>query len=157
MTEQQFTQSVACARDKLFRIAWTILHNEQDCSDALQEALLRAWQNLGKLRQEQYFDTWLVRILINECKRIHVSRRRIAPLLTAPPALPVEDESLHDAIKALDEKYRLPIVLHYLEGYSLEEIAYLLRVPMGTVKSRMFTGRRLLKDLLEEESSCAIN
>ena len=60
----------------------------------------------------------------------------------------VENES--DALKALDEKYRLPIVLHYLEGYSLEEIAWLLRIPAGTVKSRMHAGRRALKAMLEE-------
>lgn len=149
MTDQQFTLSVARAREKLFRIAYTILHDEQDCADALQEALLRAWQNLPKLRQEEYFDTWLVRILINECKRVHVQRRRISAPLT--PAAPVEDIGLHDALKALNEKYRLPLVLHYLEGYSLEEIAYLLHIPAGTVKSRMHTGRNALRDILKEE------
>lgn len=70
MEEAQFTQRVTAARDKLFRIAYTILHDEQDCADALQEALLRAWKNLPRLSEEQYFDTWLVRILINESKRI---------------------------------------------------------------------------------------
>ena len=150
MDEQAFTQSVTRSRDKLFRISYAILRNEQDCADALQEALLRAWANVGKLREERYFDTWLVRILINECKRLCAARRRhrVAPADAGPPP---EDPELGDALKALDEKYRLPIVLHYLEGYSLEEIAWLLRIPAGTVKSRMHAGRRALKAMLEEE------
>lgn len=149
MDEQAFTQSVTRSRDKLFRIAYAILHNEQDCADALQEALLRAWANVGKLREERYFDTWLVRILINECKRLCAARRR-HPVAAADAGPPPEDPELGDALKALDEKYRLPIVLHYLEGYSLEEIAWLLRIPAGTVKSRMHAGRRALKAMLEE-------
>ena len=152
MEEAQFTQRVTAARDKLFRIAYTILHDEQDCADALQEALLRAWKSLPRLREEQYFDTWLVRILINESKRIYSSRRP-GPLPTAAAAAPrVDDPGLHDALAALDAKYRLPLTLHYMEGYSLEEIAFLLRIPMGTVKSRMHVGRTRLKSQLEEES-----
>lgn len=150
MDERWFSERVERARDKLFRIAYSILHNEQDCADAFQEALLKAWQNLDKLRQPQYFDTWLVRILINECKRIHAYRRRM-PVSAPGWDLPPEDIPLHDALKALDERYRLPLVLHYMEGYSLEEIAYLLRVPSGTVKSRMYAGRKALRNLLEEE------
>lgn len=149
MDESQFSQRVSLARDKLFRIAYTLLHDEQDCADALQEALLRAWRNLPRLREERYFDTWLVRILINECKRLCAQRRRQIVPLSAP--LAPEDVGLHDALRALDARYRLPVVLHYLEGYSLEEIAWLLRIPMGTVKSRMHAGRARLKDMLERE------
>ena len=81
MDEQEFSRRVMQSRDKLFRIAYTLLHNEQDCADALQEALLRAWQNLSRLREERYFDTWLVRILINECKRLRARRR---PAVSVP-------------------------------------------------------------------------
>ena len=149
MDEQEFSQRVTQARDKLFRISYTLLHNEQDCADALQEALLRAWQHLGRLREERYFDTWLVRILINECKRLRARRQPVISVPAAP--FEPDDRALHDALQTLEEKYRLPVVLHYLEGYSLEEIAWLLRVPVGTVKSRMFTGRKRLRDILERE------
>ena len=150
MDEQEFSRRVTQSRDKLFRIAYTLLHNEQDCADALQEALLRAWQNLGRLREERFFDTWLVRILINECKRLRARRRPAVSVQEAHSVPP--DRALHDALRALDEKYRLPVTLHYLEGYSLEEIAFLLRIPMGTVKSRMYVGRTRLKSQLEEKS-----
>ena len=149
MDNQEFSRRVAEARDKLFRISYTLLHNEQDCADALQEALLRAWQHLGRLREERYFDTWLVRILINECKRLRARRQPVISVPAAP--FEPDDRALHDALQALEEKYRLPVVLHYLEGYSLEEIAWLLRIPVGTVKSRMFTGRKRLRDILERE------
>lgn len=150
MDEQQFSKSVFEAKNKLFRISYSILHNEQDCADALQEALLRAWQHSGKLRDERYFDTWLVRILINESKRLRASRQRRSEWPAAPECA-AEDIGLHDALMELDERYRLPIVLHSMEGYQLEEIAYLLRVPVGTVKSRMHTGRSRLKTILETE------
>ena len=90
-----------------------------------------------------------MRILINECKRLRARRQ---PVISVPAA-PFEPDyrALHDALQTLEEKYRLPVVLHYLEGYSLEEIAWLLRVPVGTVKSRMFTGRKRLRDILERE------
>ena len=71
---------------------------------------------------------------------------------TTAAAPRVDDPGLHDALAALDSKYRLPLTLHYMEGYSLEEIAFLLRIPMGTVKSRMHVGRTRLKSQLEEES-----
>lgn len=150
MDEAQFTQRITQSRDKLFRISYTILHDEQDCAEALQEALLKAWIHLDRLREEQYFDTWLVRILINESKRLYSSRKTLA-LTHLPPSPPVADVDLHDALQALDEKMRLPVVLHYLEGYSLDEIAYLLKIPVGTVKSRMFAGRKKLRDILERE------
>ena len=149
MDEREFCQRVEASRDRLFRIAYAIVRDEQDCADAMQEALLRAWANVGGLREARYFETWLVRILINECKRLCAARRKHPRLYTAPETPPA-DRALHDALMALDAKQRLPIVLHYMEGYSLEEIAWLLRVPAGTVKSRMHAGRRALKAMLEE-------
>lgn len=152
MDEHEFSMRVMRSRDKLFRIAYTILRSEPDCADAVQETLLRAWQNLGKLREEQYFDTWLVRILINECKRLCTARRR--PQAMYAPSCPPENPELHDALMRLDKKYRLPLTLHYMEGYALKEVAHLLRLPMGTVKSRMHAGRERLRAELEakEES-----
>ena len=90
-----------------------------------------------------------MRILINECKRLRTHRRPVVSVPAAP--FEPDDRPLHDALQAMDERYRLPLVLHYLEGYSLEEIAWLLRVPTGTVKSRMHAGRRKLRDILEED------
>ena len=105
--------------------------------------------------------TWVTRILINECRNIQRRYRREIPTeplpeRAAPPervAPPDADRELHDAILRLDEKHRVPIVLHYLEGYSVKEIARMLKLPTGTVKSRMTSARETLKKTLSEEAT----
>lgn len=146
MLEQDFAQRVRRAEDKLFRVSYAILGNTADCEDALQEALLKAWRKIDSLREERYFETWLMRILIHECYAL--MRKHKAPPVQLPVA--TENPGLHDALRALDNKFRLPITLYYVEGYSVGEISAMLRVPEGTIKSRLHRGRRALKALLEE-------
>ena len=70
MDKATFTARLEQLTDTLFRVAWAILYNEEDCRDAMQEAALKAWQHQAKLRSEAYFGTWVTRILINEWKLI---------------------------------------------------------------------------------------
>lgn len=153
LDREQFTAAVLDAEPTLYRVAKTMLHQEQDCADAAQQAILRAWEQLDTLHSVRYFKTWLVRILINECRTILRRQKRIAPYDAAAaeaiPAPAAEDHSdLYAAITALDEKLRLPVVLHYLEGFRVREIAVLLGVPENTVKTRLRTAReQLRKDL----------
>lgn len=154
MDQATFTAAVLDAEPTLYRIAKTMLHHEQDCADAAQQAILRAWEQLPSLRQAQYFKTWLIRILINECHAILRKRQHLAPYEPAQaeaiPAPADEDHSdLYSALAALDEKYRLPVVLYYWEGFKTREIAALLRIPEGTVKSRLNAARSQLRTALE--------
>lgn len=141
-----------CAQ-RLHRISYLILGREADCEDAVQEALLRAWTHLSSLRNESYFETWLIRILINESRRI--LRKRLAhpteelPLSLAAPEPP--DRALHDALLALDNKFRIPVILHHLEGCGVKEISVMLAIPESAVKFRLRRGRELLKLHLKEE------
>ena len=153
MDKTEFTAAVLEAEQTLYRVAKTMLGSEHDCADAAQQAILRAWEQLGTLRNPKYFKTWLTRILINECNAMLRQRQRLAPyepeIAEAIPTPAPEDHSdLYAALLALDEKYRLPVVLYYLEGFKTREIASMLGVPEGTVKSRLRTARELLrKDL----------
>lgn len=154
MNQQEFTAAVLAAEPTLYRVAKAMVGNEEDCADAAQQAILRAWERLDTLRQPQYFRTWLTRILINECKGILRQRGRQAPYdqaaAEAIPALAEEDHSdLYAALGALEEKYRLPVVMYYWEGFKTREIASLLRLPEGTVKSRLRTARIQLRDTLK--------
>ena len=126
MTESVFSERVRALHGPLWRIAWAILHNGADCDDAIQETLLRAWNHIGSLRDETAFDAWLMRILVNECKDLLRRRARhpqmpmeAAPELTAPE----ENTALRDSIFALPLSLRLPILLNYMEGYSVKETA----------------------------------
>lgn len=154
MDKAEFSARVLAAETGLYRIAKTILPQGTDCEDAVQETLLRAWEKRNTLRQPEFFRTWLTRILINECNRMVKNRRTDVPLeeccaLTAPDGSEVDAE-LRECILRLPLKLRTTVTLYYIEGYSVQEIAKLTRVPSGTVKSRLSRSRDLLREQLSE-------
>lgn len=154
MLQTDFIQRVRACERRLYRVARTMLPQECDCEDAVQEALLRAWDKLDTLRQEAYFETWLVRILINQCKTFY--RRRLpepAELAGDIPQPRQGDTPLLDALTALPRKQRVTLELHYIEGYSVAEVARILRVPEGTVKWRMKRGRDQLREFIIREEA----
>ncbi len=152
MDERVFTEKLLASEEMLYRIACTLLRNEEDRRDALQETALKAWRARGQLREERYFATWLVRILMNECRRLLRKSVRCVPLEQLPEARASEqDQDLRLLLEALPEKHRTPLVLHYLEGFSLEEIAQVQRVPVGTVKYRMHQARKALRIELDRK------
>lgn len=153
MDERQFTQAVRQYQRLLFHIAYAMLHDQQDCADAVQEALMLAWRGRGKLREEGAMKAWLTRILVNSCNNVLRKRKKATFTelvdIEAPPQ--VDNILLHDALSKLQAELRLPIVLFYLEGFSVDEISQTLRLPTGTVKSRMARARKMLSSMLSEE------
>lgn len=154
MLQADFTQRVRACERRLYRVARTLLPRECDCEDAVQEALLRAWDRLDTLKQEACFETWLMRILINQCKTFY-RRRPPAPteLTEDIPQPEPEDTPLLEALMGLPRKPRVALELHYIEGYSVKETARILNVPEGTVKWRLSKGRALLKEAIEREEA----
>ena len=152
MDKESFAGRVFDMKDRMYRIAYSQLHNLSDCMDAVQEAILRAWQHRHRLNDEDFFETWLIRILINECHKIQLSRRRLVPTEVMPEQEYVDsaNQELYEAIMELPEKLRLPIILHYIEGYTTEEISPILHVPVGTIRSRLKRGRELLNNELSQ-------
>ena len=149
MNDQDFTRRVRSMERKLYRIAHAILWNDADCADAIQEAVFKGWMKRGSLREERYFETWLVRILINECRNL-IRRSKLAPLpldetIRAGGDEPGVDMHLRAALIQLPEKYRTVLRLHHLEGYSLNEVARILRITPQLVKSRLHQARKLLR------------
>jgi len=153
MTSDEFAGRVTAMTQTLYRVSCTMLRAPADREDAVAEAIRRAWERRGGLRDERYLQTWVIRILINVCRNMHRRRGREVPVETLPEraAPPAGDPELRRAVLALPEKLRLPIVLHYAEGYEVGEIARMLRMPTGTVKTRMRKARALLKQMLSEE------
>lgn len=150
---------------RMLRTATAILGQEGDAADALQDTLVRAWRGLPRLRDTDRFEPWLTRILVNECrsalKRRSRARLREIDVRTgaAEPAGPGAADHLADGVVArvtleaaferLDTEARAIIVLHHLEGRSVEEIGHLLAIPVGTAKSRLHTARRSLDRALQ--------
>lgn len=155
MDRDDFAARVTAAEPTLYHISKSILKNDCDCADAVQEAIVTAYSKLYSLRDERYFKTWLCRILIHECYRIHRISRKVISLEEAPQAeLSMEqsrDSGLFMAIMTLREEFRLVIVLHYVEGFQVAEIAGMLKIPEGTVKSRLSRARTELRSVLEEK------
>ena len=114
----------------------------------MQEALVKAWTGGRSLRNPAHFETWLIRILINECRNIQRRTRREAPLPDALPLTGPPDPGLRDALAALDEKYRTPLLLHHMAGYSVAETSKILRASGGVVRWRLEQAKKKLRQLL---------
>ena len=151
MDEQEFEQAIRRLQTPMYRTAVSILWNDEDAADAIQEAILRAWQKRRSLRSAEAFDMWLMRILLNECRNTQRRNRlRAMPLEADVAEASAPDTDLRDALRRLPEKYRTPLLLHTLDGYSVAEVARMLRVPESTARGRIYQGRKQLKTLLEE-------
>ena len=140
------------------RAALAILHNEEDAADAIAETVMEAFAQLHTLRQPKYFKTWLTRALICNCYDILRQRRRFVPLedIPEPAGGEPDDQALdvRESLAALAENDRLVLTLHYLDGLKVKEIAKVLGVKEGAVKSRLMRGRnRLQKIYLEREGN----
>ena len=158
LDERQFSQRVRACEQKLYNTARMLLPCQADCEDAEQEALFKAWARLDSLRDTGRFEAWLMRILIDECKMLLRRRRahRESALTGAEedfrvPDAPPGAEEMRAALRALEEKYRLPLLLHLAEGFEVVEVARMLRLSQEAVKWRIHKGRQLLRAALEQE------
>lgn len=157
MNKDTFCEQVLAAEGSLYRVAKSILFSDEDCADAIQNGILKAFQKLDTLRNDKYFKTWLTRIVINECYRIARQAKRHVSL---EECLGWEQEAIQESdeesmvmaeLMALDEKYRIPIVLHEIEGYSAREIGQMLGLTETNVRNRIFRGKSVLRKRLKGE------
>ena len=140
----------------IYRLCLGLLANQADAADATQEALVAAWRQLPRLRDPASFDPWLRRIAFNAC-RMSLRHRRAVREVPVDPRLTAEQHvgapahaPLAEAFAALPLEQRAILVLHHLDGTPLAEIATLLDIPVGTVKSRLHTARRALATAVVE-------
>jgi RNA polymerase sigma-70 factor (ECF subfamily) len=142
-----------------FRVAFSVLRQREDAEDVAQEAFAKAYRSFRQLRDRERFRAWLVRMTWRlALDRVRADKRRlvreqnvdVTPPPTTADALIAREraEQLWRAIDALPEKLRLVVVLASIEGHDIREVATLLDVPDGTVKSRLFLARKQLKDAL---------
>ena len=148
MTNQDFAARIVAMQGTLYRVTCSILREHADREDAVQSAIEKAWRKSGTLRDESRLQSWVVRILINECYTILRHQKRETPVEAIPdsPAPPNADPDLYRFFTNLPDKLRLTMVLHYVEGYDVKEIARMQRIPVGTVKTRLMRGREKMKE-----------
>jgi RNA polymerase sigma-70 factor (ECF subfamily) len=163
-TRREFEERLAECGPLAYRVARGVLRNDADAEDVAQEALLRAYRKFDRLRDAQRFRGWLVRIVFRlaldrarstkrrELRETEWARpaRHPAPLTAEELVASSEFQARFDgAMDALPEKLRLVLMLAAMQGHTLEEVAAMLSLPVGTVKSRLFAGRKKLAEKLQ--------
>ena len=153
MTQAEFESRIIAMQDTLYRVSAMLLPQMCDREDAIQECIYKALSKREKLKSDEAMQSWVVRILINECYQQMRRRKRLIPVETLPEGEvePGADVEVRRALMSLKPELRVPLELHYIEGYKVEEIARILRLPAGTVKSRLSKGRRTMRREWSEE------
>ncbi|MBR2189650.1 MAG: sigma-70 family RNA polymerase sigma factor [Eubacterium sp.] len=149
---QAFSDLIQQHTQTLYKTARSILRTDADVADAIQETILACWEGLRHLREPRYFRTWMTRILVNKCYDQIRSRSLYAELDEAqePAQTEVSYENIEwkETLKTIDEKYRLPLMLYYIEGFKTREIAQILDMPEATVRTRLARGRSVVAEQL---------
>ena len=154
MDRDEFARRTEAIRARLYRTAYLYLGSEADALEAVDEAVYQALRALKKLREPAFFETWLTRIVLNECHRELRRRRRLVGEESLPEgagpdaydALP-----LKEAIRRLPEELRAVIILRFFTGYTQAETAAALDIPQGTAATRQRRALELLRLELGEE------
>ncbi len=154
ISRDAFAQEVRELTDTAFAVTYLILGNSADSEDAMSAAILRAFENRGKLRKRDSFRAWFLQILRHEAYDLLKKRRRRTPVEELPEeAAPEGDDAgrldLRQALQELTDTQRTALLLQQ-EGYDMAEIGQILDVPVGTVKSRISRAKQTLRTLLED-------
>ena len=150
MTKKQYEDEVERLAPSLRRIAYSIVRNEHDAQVAVQQALLAVWARRECVEFAR-LKPYLTRAVMNACRDIQRARQKAIPMKEMPEmSYQPPDGVLADAVERLPEELRLPLLLHYMEGYKLAEIAGALGQSLPQVTSRLFRARKRLKRMLEE-------
>lgn len=156
-----FESLVRAHQDRIYNLAYRLTGNREDATDAAQEAFIRAFQALPRFRQASTFSTWLYRIAVNAALDLVRRRPAIPPVeLTSDHRAPDDPEveaqrrdihrRIHAALGHVPAEYRAAVVLRDLQGLEYEEVARVLGVPVGTVRSRISRGREVLRAQLAD-------
>jgi RNA polymerase sigma-70 factor, ECF subfamily len=154
--KEAFCNLIRINKIAIYRVAKSILNNQEDIEDAVSEAILKAYKNIQALKQEVFFKTWLIRIVINESNNLYKKRaKEIAVDKDHFKNIKVNDNykdlSLYNAINSLDEDLRITTILFYFEDMKYKDIAKVLNVKEGTIKSRLSRAKEKLYNILKEE------
>jgi len=155
VTKEEYAHRLELIRIKLYKTALLYMGNESLAMDALDEAVYKGLCKRNHLRQSEYFDTWITRIVINECYNELRRQRRYRPLEEIPETSMEEYDSLplKEALRRLPKELKDIVILRYFAGYTLDETAAALQIPTGTVSTRQRKALKLLKLELSEEVS----
>lgn len=164
---KSFTKIIKNMEKDLYRIAYTKLKNNEDISDAIQNTMLMMFKNIKRLRKNEYFKTWTIKILINECNKIikdNLKRNKLIEKSTIETSdievtgsIAVKNKEYEEfldfnsLISNLNSDEQLIFTLYYKDKFSCEEIAKITKLRIGTIKSKLSRGRNKIEDYLKKE------
>ena len=164
MTREQLGALILDSERQLYSTAKTILYSDQDCADAIQDTIVKAFSKIDTLKNDKYARTWLVRILINECYSILRKSSKLVSLeemndkgesggsmKTCGGA--DKEAEMYRAVNSLKEELRLPVILYYIEDFNIREIAQILDITEGAVQKRLARARGKLRMNLQESEA----
>lgn len=154
MTDEQFTYLITKYIDTVFRVALSWMKHPSEAEDVTQTVFLKLYREPKPFTSEEHVKHWLIRVAINECKKIFRNPFRaaedIAEYASTLRFETPEHSEIYYAVMDLPQKYRVPIFLYYYEDYSTAEISKVMGIPTPTVATRLHRGRELLKQKLQE-------
>ena len=153
MTDEEFAQRVEAMRTQLYKTAMLYMGSHSLALDALDEAVYKALCSHRRLRKPEYFNTWITRILINECYNELRRQQRFRPSdeLSETAVEEYDYLPLKEAIRRLPKELKDVIILRYFSGFTLAETAGMLEIPQGTAATRQRKALKLLRLELDEE------
>lgn len=142
----------------MYRVAFGILKNEEEIYDAISNTTVIVFEKISDLKQEEFFKTWLTRILINECYKIYNLNKKVIYLencstenlnrIQFSEKDMLEEIDARELINNLSKDLKETVILYYFEDFSIKEISKILKIPEGTVKSRLSNARKSLEKIL---------
>ena len=143
----------------MYNVAVGILRNDSDAADAIQESILTCYERMTELKKPQYFKTWLIRILINNCNQMLREQKKVVGIeayygaedikgkkaeekIAAPPGAATINEDFLELLDQMEQQYRVVLILYYVEEMSIREISQTLQMNENTVKTRLSRGAR---------------
>lgn len=147
ITQKELSALIMDNKDGMYRLAFSILRNDADAQDAVSEAIVLAFEKCHQLRKTSSAKSWLMQILVNSSKKIALQSNKYVLLeneIQYEQAGEFKDDDMWETVMELDEEFREVVVLYYYEQFSVREIGKMLRVPEGTVKSRLARAREKL-------------
>ena len=162
VTKEELGTLILNSERQLYSTAKTILINDQDCADAIQETIVKAFSKIGTLRNDKYAKTWLIRILINECYTLLRKSSKLVSLEGMSEMTEIETDQrtdysdLYRAVNSLKEELRMPVILYYIEDFNIKEIAQILEITEGAVQKRLARARGKLKRNLQESEELTV-
>jgi RNA polymerase sigma-70 factor, ECF subfamily len=152
-----FQSLIHIEKEKLYKMAYVYMHNEDDALEVFHETIYKAFESLSKLKNDEYFSTWMMRILINSAIDLLRKKKKVVPINKEVLENISETSSFNsdiqiDLLKAMEEieeKYKTVLLLRYYQDYSVKQIASMLKCPEGTVKTNIRRGLDKLKEKMK--------